>query len=274
MAHDVASELADSLEQLVALRPDGVVDTIYLVDTGSEDETGEIAASFGVTVLNAWEIHPELGPVLGKGDAIWRAAARILQQAVVFLDADLDGELRAGVREMLAALAPRGPHDFVKSFFRRSEHPRRPDGTFGGLKPGGRITERHVRPALQAHAPDVARFGEPLSGQVAITRSLLRRLPIVSGYGVEIAMLFDAIEVVGHDRVGEVDLGVIYNPPRPEAALDLTEGDVAAALEDRLARRKDPAMHRLDETRPIGHLVQRPPLDTCSQLIPWDEATA
>ena len=61
---------------------------------------------------------------------------------------------------------------------------------------GGRVTELVARPLLNIHWPSLAGFVQPLAGEYAGRRSLLDRLPCVSGYGVEIAMLIDAVEAV------------------------------------------------------------------------------
>ena len=71
-ARNEAPTIGRILAQLVPLRQEGVVDQIVVVDDSS-DGTDVIARSFGVEVHDQEHLMPELGPVLGKGDAMWRA---------------------------------------------------------------------------------------------------------------------------------------------------------------------------------------------------------
>ncbi|MDQ6778236.1 MAG: hypothetical protein M3071_18920 [Actinomycetota bacterium] len=70
-ARDGECTIGPILEQLVPLRELGAIDQIVVVDR-STDGTARIARQFGVEVHDQEELAPELGPVLGKGDAMWR----------------------------------------------------------------------------------------------------------------------------------------------------------------------------------------------------------
>jgi glucosyl-3-phosphoglycerate synthase len=102
---------------------------------------------------------------------------------------------------------------FVKGAFRR---PLRvgdvvvPDG-------GGRVTELVARPYLNLHVPELAPFVQPLAGEVAARRELLESLPFPVGYGVEIALLIDALRAVGLEGLAQVDLGTRPEPPSAAA---------------------------------------------------------
>jgi glucosyl-3-phosphoglycerate synthase len=72
---------------------------------------------------------------------------------------------------------------------------------------GGRVTELVARPLLNLHWPELAGFVQPLAGEYAARRHLLERLPFATGYGVEIALLIDALGTVGLDAMAQVDLG-------------------------------------------------------------------
>lgn len=48
---------------------------------------------------------------------------------------------------------------------------------------------------------------QPLAGEYAGRRNLLEQIPFVTGYGVELAMLVDLLELVGLDGMAQVDLG-------------------------------------------------------------------
>ena len=71
---------------------------------------------------------------------------------------------------------------------------------------GGRVNHLMARPALALLDRELACVRQPLAGEVAARRSLLDRLPFVTGYGVEIAMLIDAWKLVGLDGLAQVDL--------------------------------------------------------------------
>ena len=77
---------------------------------------------------------------------------------------------------MLGLLGPllTEPVDFVKGHFRRPfklGDTTQPDG-------GGRVTELLARPYLNLHFPELAGFRQPLAGEIAATRSLLRAPPL------------------------------------------------------------------------------------------------
>ena len=65
---------------------------------------------------------------------------------------------------------------------------------------GGRVTEVMARPLLNLHFPLLAGFAQPLAGEFGARRDLLMRIPFPVGYGVEIAVLIDALEPAGCRR--------------------------------------------------------------------------
>src|SRR5271155_5037154 len=71
-----ARECADTVGQSVGvragLRDAGAIDEIVVVDAASADGTAALAERAGARVLQEAELMPECGPVLGKGDAMWR----------------------------------------------------------------------------------------------------------------------------------------------------------------------------------------------------------
>ena len=68
---------------------------------------------------------------------------------------------------------------------------------------GGRVTELMARPLLNLHVPQLAGFEQPLAGETAARRELLEAVPFPAGYGVEIALLIDALRAVGLDGLAE-----------------------------------------------------------------------
>jgi glucosyl-3-phosphoglycerate synthase len=205
-ARDEAATIGSILAELVPLAELGVIDQIAVVDD-STDGTGEIARSFGVEVYDQEQLMPELGPVLGKGDAMWRALRLLGGDVVCFLDADSQEFGAHFACGLVGPLLCEPGISFVKGFYRRPFRVGEltlPDG-------GGRVTELTARPLLNMFYPDLAAVEQPLAGEVAARRGLLERLPFVSGYGVDIALLLDAYRTAGLDALAQVDLDVRQN---------------------------------------------------------------
>jgi glucosyl-3-phosphoglycerate synthase len=205
---------------------------VLVVDAGSRDGTAEVAAQAGAEVVQEAELAPELGPVLGKGDAMWRALSAVRGDVVVYVDADTEQFGEHFVRGLAGPLLTDPAVQFVKAFYRRpfrvgSE--RRPEG-------GGRVTELTAKPLLAAFYPELAAVHQPLSGEIAARRSLLERLPFATGYAVEIAMLIDAWSAVGIDALAQVDLDERQNRHQPLSALRPMADAVLAAVTQRLVR--------------------------------------
>ena len=101
---------------------------------------------------------------------------------------------------------------------------------------GGRVTELTARPLINLFYPDLAAVEQPLAGEMAARRELLERLPFVTGYGVDIALLLDAHQLVGLDGLAQVDLGVRQNAHQPLRELGPMAAAVLQAVSSRLVR--------------------------------------
>jgi glucosyl-3-phosphoglycerate synthase len=222
-------------------------DEILVVDA-STDDTAAIAEQAGATVWREHDLLPEFGPVLGKGDAMWRALSVVRGDVVVYVDAD-SSNFGEHFVERLAEPIERGDAQFVKGHYRR---PFRLGETIAD-EGGGRVTELTAKPLLAAFYPELAAIRQPLAGEVAATRQLLMRLPFSTGYAVEIAMLIDAWKAVGIDSVAQADLEVRQNRHQPLSALRPMADAVLAAVSDRLVREG-----RLKAE--ASGLIERPPL--------------
>ena len=205
----------------MALRARGVVDQVLALAGDSDDGTEAAAAAAGATVVDVGACLLPTEPVLGKGDAMWRGLSQVTTDVVAFVDADLAVDLEALVCGLVGPLvtpanegvvAPR----FVKGAFRRHH----PDFvTDDDPYDGGRVTEMVARPLLNLFRPDLAGIVQPLGGQVAGETALLRSVPFLTGYAVEIGMLLDVVDRVGVDAVAQVDLGDLVNRPRSTGEL-------------------------------------------------------
>jgi glucosyl-3-phosphoglycerate synthase len=200
-------------------------------------------------VLQEDELSPSLGPVLGKGDAMWRALPELDGELVCFLDADTEGFPDHFAAGLLGPLVCEPGVSFVKAFYRR---PLAHDGA-EQADGGGRVNRLLARPALGLFYPDLAGIRQPLAGEVAARRELLERLPFATGYGVEIAMLIDAWREVGLEGIAQVDLDEHRNRHQPLASLEPMAETVLATIARRLAQE--------GRLRPVGGApLERPPV--------------
>ena len=144
-----------------------------MIDGDSADDTARIAQRAGATVHREGELMPSYGPVLGKGDAMWRALSVLEGDLVCFLDADV---FEFSTRYPIGLLGPLVEFDevsFVKAHYRRPFHHGDavvPDG-------GGRVNHLLARPYLAVFHPLLAGVRQPLAGEIAARRTLLERCP-------------------------------------------------------------------------------------------------
>lgn len=237
-ALDEAATVAGVVGPLVQeLVPAGLVDEVVVVDGGSRDRTAELAADAGARVL-ALPSHAEGYPLTGKGGALWWAQQQVSGDLVVFLDADVLPSRAATATALLRPLLLEPSVRFVKAAFDR---PLTVDGVLQHGS-GGRVTEMLARPLLNAWWPQLAGFVQPLSGELAARRELLAGLPFATGYGLEIAMLVDALHAVGLDGLAQADIGVRHHRHHSDATLGRMAAEVLAAALD---RRGEPGAERL-----------------------------
>ena len=209
-----------------------LIDELVVIDSGSTDATGTVAAEAGARVVRQGDVLQELGDVPGKGEALWKSLVATDGDIVAFIDADLrrfDAQFAVG---LIGPLLQDRSVQFVKAFYDRPLDA----GTTVLPAGGGRVTELVARPLLNLHWPQLAGFVQPLSGEYAARRSLLERIPFVSGYGVEIAMLIDVVEAVGLDAMAQVDLGRREHRNSGDAALGRMAAQVQLAVLSRLQR--------------------------------------
>ena len=248
-ARNEARTIGPILQALLPLSEAGLIDQLAVVDH-STDATGDIARGLGAEVYDQDELLPEFGPVLGKGDAMWRALRVLRGEVICFLDADSE---QFGAHFALGLLGPLvcDPEiAFVKGFYRRPFRA----GATTLAEGGGRVTELTARPLLKRFYPELSAVRQPLAGEIAARRDLLVRLPFVTGYGVDVALLIDAHAAVGLPRIAQVDLEVRQNDHQALRDLGPMADAVLAAVSARLAR--DGRL--VDGT--VGAAVERPPM--------------
>jgi glucosyl-3-phosphoglycerate synthase len=232
-AREEAATIAKVVAPLIALRDGGVVDQVVVLDDDSRDGTGEIAASLGAEVHRPAELLADFGPVLGKGDAMWRSLTVLTGEIVCFVDADSEDFGAHFVCGLLGPLVCDAPIQFVKGFYRRPFKNGVADIDPTG---GGRVTELTARPLLDAFYPELAGVRQPLAGEIAARRELLERMAFCTGYAVEIGLLIDVCADVGIDALAQVDLDARQNRHQRLDQLTPMAAAVLAAVATRLRR--------------------------------------
>ena len=212
-----------------------LVDELLVVDSDSTDATAAVARAAGADVVAAADVLPAHGSRPGKGEALWKSLAATTGDLVVFLDADLLGEVTHFVPGLLAPLLTDPQVDYVKGCYTR---PLEVDGTSVPAG-GGRVTELTARPLLNALWPELAGFVQPLGGEYAGRRSALEQVPFVSGYGVEVGLLVDLLQLSGLTGLAQVDLGVRRHTSQEQEALGRMAGQVVSTVLARAGGRSE-----------------------------------
>lgn len=216
LTKDCASTIDQTLRVLDECLANGYIDQVVVVDANSPDGTAEIVKKHKALLIQQDELMPELGPALGKGDAMWRAQSVLTGEIIVYQDGDLTDY---AIRHVLGVVGPLLKYPniaFSKGTYRRHLRSR------GALVKdgGGRVSTLTARPLLKAFYPELHEFRQPLSGEAAIRKSLLEQLPIVTGYGVEIGMLIDIYQKAGISAMAEADLSERHNNHQSLQALE------------------------------------------------------
>ncbi|MEU5834373.1 glucosyl-3-phosphoglycerate synthase [Streptomyces diacarni] len=205
-----------------------LVDEVIVMNSGSTDATGAVAAAAGARVVHRDEVLPRVAARPGKGEVLWRSLMVTRGDIVCFVDADLREFSPDFVTGIVGPLLTEPDVQLVKAMYDR---PLR-DSPAGG----GRVTELVARPLLNLHWPRLAGLVQPLGGEYAARRSLLERLPFPVGYGVELGLLVDALELVGLDALAQVDVGVRLHRNQDGLALGRMATAIYATAQRRIER--------------------------------------
>lgn len=185
--------------------PDPLVHELVVMDGGSTDTTCEIASSAGARVVDVAQAHPSDWSVSGKGVALWKSQFVTSGDIILFLDADVSGFDSRFVTGLLGPLLRSPEVLFTKAAYRRP-YARKEHGVIDDE--GGRVTEILARPLLAAWYPQLACIAQPLAGEYALRRSLMRSLPFTAGYGVELLLLLEFFRSHEPGAFAQVDMGI------------------------------------------------------------------
>jgi glucosyl-3-phosphoglycerate synthase len=240
-----------------------LLDEILVVDDHSKDATAEVAAAAGARVVHSADVLPDAGPGSGKGDAIWKSLSASTGDLVAWVDGDITDFGPRFVIGLLGPLLTAPGVQFVKGFYRR------PGG--GPAAGGGRVTELVARPLIARLFPHLTGIVQPLAGEFAGRRPVLEALPIVCGWGVDLALIVDVVARHGLPALAQVDLGTRRHRHRP---LDELSPQAMAILATALRRAGVPEReaahlvlfdgdHRGREV--LVEVSERPPLRTLAR---------
>lgn len=197
----IAKEIIIMKSELMTRYP--LLDEIVVIDSGSTDNTLEIAAAFGADVYEADQIFPKLERFKGKGENLWKALFVTKGDIIVYLDADIKNIHHRFAYALVGPLLLYDHIKYTKAFYDRpiaiGKNKVRPTG-------GGRVTELVIRPLFSLFFPELTQIIQPLSGEYAGFREVFEKIPFPIGYGVETSIILDICENWGLDVIAQVDL--------------------------------------------------------------------
>ncbi len=210
-----------------------LLDEMVLIDSDSTDRTGEIARELGVPVYIHQHILPEYGARRGKGEALWKSLLVTRGDIVLWIDTDIVNIQPHFVYGLIGPLLLRPEIQLVKGFYQR---PLRV-GDKLQASGGGRVTELTARPLINLLYPELSGLIQPLAGEYGGRRSALERLHFSSGYGVEIGLLIDTLELFGLSGIAQVDLQERIHHNQPLEALSKMSFTIIQTVFRKLSRR-------------------------------------
>lgn len=199
--------IAKVIEAGLEVKNVGLIDEMIVIDSASTDQTVPIARSYGIPVFCHREIRPDLGAYRGKGEAMYKSAFVTDADILLWVDTDIENITPPFFYGLLGPLLTNPAIRFVKGYFSR---PVRVEAN-GIELGGGRVTEILARPWINTFLPELSGFIQPLSGTVAIYRELFQKMRIPTNYGVEIAMLIQALDQIGLWGSCQVNLGEVVH---------------------------------------------------------------
>ncbi|MDT8902371.1 glucosyl-3-phosphoglycerate synthase [Anaeroselena agilis] len=185
----------------------GIIDEVVLIDSDSSDGTVEVARSYGIPVYLHREIRPELGSHRGKGEAMFKSAFVTDADIIAWVDTDIESIAPRFFYGLLGPMLTNPAVRFSKGYFARPVMVEASGVELGG----GRVTEILARPWINAFLPQLSGYIQPLAGTAAIYRDTFMKMRLPVNYGVEMAMLIQAVEMEGLWATCQVNLGEVIH---------------------------------------------------------------
>ena len=195
------------IETALEVKNSGIIDNVIVIDSDSTDDTVKIAASYNIPVYVHREIKPEFRSYSGKGEALFKSYFVSDADILAWIDTDIENITPTFFYGLIGPMLFNKDVKFVKGYYAR---PIRVE-TYGVELGGGRVTEIMARPWINLYYPHLAGYIQPLAGTVAIYRDLFEKLKIPTNYGVEIAMLIQAVKKCGLWSTCQVNLGEVIH---------------------------------------------------------------
>lgn len=162
------------------------VSEVILVNDGSTDQTEQqVLKNFNGEKKLIYIKHKQNK---GKGKALKSGVDRAHEEVILFLDADLANMNSKKIRSIYLPVL-KDEVDVSRGAF--SQRMRR-------------VTDFAVKPMLKILFPKLD-FQDPITGQVCAKRSFLQKVSLENHYGVDIALLLDAMAL--NQRIKEVNIG-------------------------------------------------------------------
>jgi len=174
------------------LKTDNLEELIFVND-GSTDNTETIVQKYKDNPLFVYIKHPNN---LGKGAALKTGVNVAKNDIILFLDADLENITSEKISKIVLPVI-NDKVDVARGAFTRER---------------GRVTEYAVKPMMQILFPE-SHYKQPISGQVCAKKEFLKKINFEDRYGVDIGILFDAIQE--GQRIIEVDIGELIHKANP-----------------------------------------------------------
>ncbi len=248
----IAKEIVVMKSELMVRYP--LLDEIVVIDSGSEDNTREIAASYGVDVHLAEDILPNLEKARGKGENLWKALYITKGDIVVYIDSDINNIHPRFAYGLLGPLLFSDRTKFSKGFYDRPIF--EAQGTLRATG-GGRVTELVARPLFSLFFPELTQISQPLSGEYAGYREIFEKIPFPVGYGVETSMLLDIYERWGLDVMAQVDLDRRVHKNQDTKALGVMAFTIIKTFFSRIEK-----LDRIDIKKPLfDEMIQHKLID-------------
>jgi glucosyl-3-phosphoglycerate synthase len=160
---------------------------------------GTDAAGPGVEVYSGEELMPDYGPVLGRGDAMWRTLSVARNDLVVYVHVEVPAFEPHFVCGVLRPLLSFPRVRFAKGAY--EEYPLWGAQDEAKRKVDKALAELMARPLINLHYLELSRFLQPLSGELATPCELLCTALYFTGYATEMTIMIDLLHKVRLDAM-------------------------------------------------------------------------